>query len=390
MYLYNADAFDLVSRAIKGDKASIRHILDFGEKYCLSGNLLRHYIAYLIMIDENPFSLSLERKEGDGTLFKFAEPDLMKIRELWLCKTAYEAPNIIKDYSPIGRITGNEDVRRAKLITEFSNSLASASDDDAFLKVVKNFYRDNGVGFFGLNKAFYMKDNGEIMPVSHIKEFTFDDLRGYEPQKAKIISNTEAFVSGGAGNNVLLYGDSGTGKSTSIKAVLNMFYERGLRMIQVQKHQFVHLGELTDLLKTRNYKFVLYMDDLSFEEFEVEYKYLKAAIEGGLQEKPDNVLIYATSNRRHIIKETFSDREGNEVHRNDTMQETLSLSERFGLVVLFSKPNKALYLDIVHELARRNNIDMEQGELDIKAEAFALKRGSRSARCAEHFIDSLL
>ncbi len=390
MYLYNKAAFDLVRDAQNGDKASIRHIIDFGEKYCLSGNLIQHYIAYLIMMDENPFSLSLERKEGVGTAEEFAKADIKKIRDIWTAKTACETSLVIEEYTPIGRVTGNEDIRRAKLISSFSKKLAAALNLDTFYNTVKAFYRDNGVGFFGLNKAFYMKDDGEIVPVSHIKEFDFDGIRGYEPQKQKLIANTEAFVSGGIGNNVLLYGDSGTGKSTSIKAVLNMFFEKGLRMIQVQKHQFVHLGELTDLLKTRNYKFILYMDDLSFEDFEVEYKYLKAAIEGGLQEKPENVLIYATSNRRHIIKETFTDREGgDDVHRNESIQEKISLSERFGMMIYYPKPTQSEFFDMALFLAEREGITLPDEEIIAEARKWGVSHGGLSGRAAEQFITYL-
>lgn len=383
MFLYSKTAFDLVKNAHEGDKASIRHIIDFGEKYSLSGNLIQHYISYLIMTDENPFSLSLERKRGNGSSEEFAKKDLCDVYNLF-----FEVFPLLNNYRPIGRITGNEDVRRAKLIEQFSSSLAQAASFEVFFSTIKDFYVNYGVGFFGLNKAFYMKDDGSIMPVSHIKEFTFDSIRGYESQKHKLITNTEAFVSNGVGNNVLLYGDSGTGKSTSIKAVLNMFYDKGLRMIQVQKHQFVHLGELTDLLKTRNYKFILYMDDLSFEDFEVEYKYLKAAIEGGLQEKPDNVLIYATSNRRHIIKETFTDREGgDDVHRNESIQEKISLSERFGMMIYYPKPTQSEFFDMTIFLAEREGLDIDEEILISEARKWGVAHGGLSGRTAEQFIN---
>ena len=201
--------------------------------------------------------------------------------------------------------------------------------------MVTGFYKKYGVGKFGLNKAFRIsndKEYGLLSPITTTGDMMLDDLIGYEQQKQKLIENTEAFVAGRKANNVLLFGDAGTGKSTSVKAILNQYYGRGLRMIEVYKHQFKDLSSVIAQIKNRNYRFIIYMDDLSFEEFEIEYKYLKAVIEGGLETKPDNILIYATSNRRHLIRETWSDRSDmsqDELHRSDTMQEKLSLGGTF-------------------------------------------------------------
>ncbi len=179
---------------------------------------------------------------------------------------------------------------------------------------VVGFYRDFGVGKLGLHKAFRVEpgENGKacIVPITNIAHVRLDDLVGYEVAKKKLTENTEAFVEGRRANNCLLFGDAGTGKSTSIKGILNQYYDRGLRIIEIYKHQFQYLNDVIAQIKNRNYKFIIYMDDLSFEEFEIEYKYLKAVIEGGLEKKPDNILIYATSNRRHLIKESFADKEG--------------------------------------------------------------------------------
>jgi len=182
-----------------------------------------------------------------------------------------------------------------------------------------------------------------LSPITHTSDVTLDELIGYELQKKQLVENTEAFVEGRRANNCLLFGDSGTGKSTCIKAILNQYYEKGLRLIEVYKHQFQDLSAIIETIKNRNYKFIIYMDDLSFEEFEIEYKYLKAVIEGGMEVRPDNVLIYATSNRRHLIRETWSDRSdmsNDELHRSDTMQEKLSLVARFGVSINFSKPSQ--------------------------------------------------
>ena len=216
------------------------------------------------------------------------------------------------------------------------------------------------------------------------------DLVGYEIQKKKLVDNTKAFVEGKKANNVLLFGDSGTGKSTSIKAIVNEFYDYGLRMIEIYKHQFKDLSNVIAAVKNRNYKFIIYMDDLSFEEFEIEYKFLKAVIEGGVETKPDNILIYATSNRRHLIKETWSDRndveQDNGMHRSDTMQEKLSLVNRFGVTINYSKPSQKEYFDIVINLARKAGIQMSDEELKAEANKWELSHGGISGRTAQQFV----
>ena len=210
--------------------------------------------------------------------------------------------------------------------------------------------------------------------------------------KEKLIQNTEAFVEGRRANNCLLFGDAGTGKSSSIKAILNQYYDKGLRMIEVYKHQFQDLHAVIDQIKKRNYKFIIYMDDLSFEEFEIEYKYLKAVIEGGLEKKPDNVLIYATSNRRHLIRETFRDNEDRdeELHTNDTVQEKLSLVARFGVTIYFGSPDKKQFQQIVKTLAEKHGLEMPEEELLLEANKWELNHGGLSGRTAQQFIDYLL
>lgn len=217
---------------------------------------------------------------------------------------------------------------------------------------------------------------------------------GYELQKQKVIQNTEAFLDGKPANNALLYGDMGTGKSSTVKALMNEYYDKGLRVIEVYKHQFSFISDIISRLSGRNYKFILYLDDLSFDDFEVEYKYFKAIIDGGLEVKPDNVLIYATSNRRHIIKENYSD--GNdinsmdELHKSDTKNEKLSLVARFGLSVYYPSPDQQEFLNIVHELAKRYAIEIDEEKLNKQALTWAIRNGVKSGRMAEQFILTLL
>ena len=248
-----------------------------------------------------------------------------------------------------------------------------------------------------LHKAFRLEhgpgdEKVQIVPITRIAHVKLDDLVGYEIAKKKLIDNTEAFLKGRPANNCLLFGDAGTGKSSCIKAILNQYYDQGLRIIEVYKHQFKDLNDVIAQIKNRHYKFIIYMDDLSFEDFEVEYKYLKAVIEGGLERKPDNILIYATSNRRHLVREHYSDKadRDDELHTSDTVQEKLSLVYRFGVTIYFGSPDKKEFQEIVLTLARRNGITMPEEELLLQANAWELRHGGLSGRTAQQFIDYLL
>ena len=258
------------------------------------------------------------------------------------------------------------------------------------------YARDNtGYGLSAQVGAAY--DTGEegdvtIEPITSVEHVYLRDLVGYERQKKKLVENTEAFIEGREANNVLLFGDSGTGKSSSIKAILNEYYDRGLRMIEVYKHQFQCLSDILEQIKDRNYKFIVYMDDLSFEEYEIEYKYLKAMIEGGLGRKPDNVLIYATSNRRHLIREKFSDKRelDDDLHKNDTVQEKLSLVARFGVTIYYGAPDKKEFQNIVSVLAEKYHVEIPREELLLLANQWELSHGGLSGRTAAQFITHLL
>ncbi len=279
-------------------------------------------------------------------------------------------------------------------ICALAEQLAGTSTAEEMMDAVTRFYGEYGVGRFGLHKAFRVHEkDGEVMilPIRNILHVHLDDLIGYEAAKRKLIENTEAFVSGRPANNCLLYGDAGTGKSSSIKAIANQYYDRGLRIIEIYRHQFRNLNEVISQVKGRNYRFIIYMDDLSFEEFETEYKYLKAVIEGGLEKKPENVLIYATSNRRHLVRESFKDRENSfDKHGGDTVQEKLSLAARFGLSIYFGKPEFDEYQEIVAALAERSGIQMEREALRSEATRWQMRHGGLSGRTAQQFIDHLL
>lgn len=259
------------------------------------------------------------------------------------------------------------------------------SDDEHAIDCLAVYYRKNGCGMFARYRAFIWRDKG-IEPVIHPDNISMSSLKGYEIPRGLVVDNTVAFLEGVQCNNCLLYGDRGTGKSSTVKAILNKYYKDGLRMVEMPKDRLSEFPILVDKIAALPLKFIIFIDDLSFSSDDKSYAQLKAVLEGGLAARPDNTLIYATSNRRHLVKEDFSDRAGDELHRNDSIQENLSLSDRFGLSISFVKPDKEKYLEIVRSLARERNINMSIEELEKGAEQWAIERGGRSPRCARQFI----
>ncbi len=380
----------------------VKHLLQVATDYGFDKNLWHNYLAYFLITNENPFSITCEKiGANDGSVNHFARNDFAAIKNLF----EYDFSEIekslgidcftqISNYHAIEKkeLMYNKNV--SEKVQALSSRMEQAKDVEGFFTAVTEFYRDYGVGMFGLNKAFRIQDRTDsklvFLPINNMDKVMLSDLVGYEIQKKKLVDNTRAFVEGKKANNVLLFGDSGTGKSTSIKAIVNEFYDQGLRMIEIYKHQFKDLSNVIAAVKNRNYKFIIYMDDLSFEEFEIEYKFLKAVIEGGVETKPDNILIYATSNRRHLIRETWSDRndvqQDEGMHRSDTMQEKLSLVNRFGVTINYSKPSQKEYFDIVIHLAAKAGIKMSEDELKAEANKWELSHGGISGRTAQQFI----
>jgi hypothetical protein len=250
------------------------------------------------------------------------------------------------------------------------------------------FYQNYGAGLLNQSRAFFWQQN-TLKAVNNPDPITFDQLIAYQKEKQKLIENTESFLEGYQAHNVLLYGDSGTGKSSSVKAVLNKYYQQGLRLIEINSSQIKELPEILEYLNQRGLNFIIFMDDLSFEEFETDYKYLKAVMEGGIESKPENVLFYATSNRRHLVREKWQDRES-EVHENDILNEKLSLSERFGLTLMYNNPTQAEYLTIVNELAAQSGLNLTKKTLRSKALQWSKWNNGRSGRSAKQFINQLL
>lgn len=383
----------------------IKRLLDLATDYGFDTNLWHNYLTFILMTNENSFTLTSEKiGANDGSVNHFAKNDFKIFKSLFDFnfyeiekELGIDCFTTISNYKAISKKERMYNYNVSSKVQELSLRLEKCEDEEGFFKEVTKFYEDYGVGMFGLNKAFrIMSLNNEvdIFPINNTENVMLDDLIGYEIQKKKLIDNTEAFVNGKPANNCLLFGDSGTGKSTCIKAIINEYYDQGLRMIEIYKHQFKDLSTVISMIKNRNYRFIIYMDDLSFEEFEIEYKFLKAVIEGGVETKPDNVLIYATSNRRHLIKETWNDRNDMEVdngmHRSDTMQEKLSLVNRFGVTINYSKPSQKEYFNIVCELAKREpSITLTEEELCAEANKWELSHGGISGRTAQQFINYL-
>ena len=390
----------------RGVNAIAKSILDLSTAYGFDQNLWQCCLTYHLVMNENSFSLTCERLgavEG-GSINRLAKEDLEIFRQLfhydftsWEQKLGTNIFSVLTDYVAIPKrdCLYNADV--SLHIRKLRDQLASAKDADEMFDHLTAYYRERGVGMLGMNRAFRIaeSDGGvEFLPVQNADKILLSDLVGYEHQKSQLKQNTKAFVDGKRANNVLLYGDSGTGKSSSVKAVLGEYFEDGLRMIEIYKHQFGLLSSVISAIKKRNYRFIIYIDDLSFEEHEIEYKYLKAVIEGGVETRPENILIYATSNRRHLIRETWSDRNDMEhdgdIHRSDTMEEKLSLAERFGLAINYSDPSHSEYLTIVRTLAAREGLDIDDETLCREANRFEIRHGGVSGRVARQFIDDML
>ncbi|SHH83578.1 hypothetical protein SAMN02745229_00942 [Butyrivibrio fibrisolvens DSM 3071] len=415
---------DLMDKYTKGSFSNINsqdkallyecmsELVEFAGRGGFYGNLWHDYLAYLLVNSENTYSLACEMKgQVEGTINDLVLHDMEVFRkffdydftELFECFGAQNFEKLF-DYK-----AGNSDSkiynRRIRdRICRLACDLEKAADEKAMKDCLTLFYKEYGVGKFGLHKAFRVGHSSDslnteysgvtIEPIKNIRHVKLDDLVGYEIAKKKLVDNTEAFLAGRPANNCLLYGDAGTGKSTCIKALANTYFDKGLRIIEVYKHQFKDLNDVIAQIKGRSYRFIIYMDDLSFEDFETEYKYLKAVIEGGLEKKPENVLIYATSNRRHLIKESFKDKKSlsddGDIHASDTVQEKISLSDRFGVSIYFGKPDPKQFKEIVTTLALRNGIRMPEDELLAQASKWELHHGGLSGRCAQQFIDYLL
>ena len=389
--------------------ACIHRLIELAGTYGFHGNLWHCYLTNLLVNNENSYSCGCEiRGEVKGSINEAALHDIVIFKEFFdydfgPMVERLNAPEfwLLTRYESSRQESRVYNARIRERICELAEKFRDDRTPEEMKATLTRFYGEYGVGRFGLHKSFRVsRHDGEVRvePILNIAHVRLSDLVGYETAKKKLVENTEAFVDGRKANNCLLFGDAGTGKSSCIKAIANEYYDRGLRVIEVYKHQFQDLNRVIGQIKGRNYKFIIFMDDLSFEDFEIEYKYLKAVIEGGLEKKPENVLIYATSNRRHLIRENYGDKteDGHlpevrqDMHTSDTVQEKLSLVYRFGVTIYFGAPDKKQFQGIVRELAKRHAVDICEEELLLEANKWELSHGGLSGRTAQQFIDYML
>lgn len=381
----------------------IHKLIELAGNYGFYGNLWHCFLANLLVNNENSYSRACEvRGAVEGSINEMALHDIVIFKEFYDFDFApvmerLEVPEfaIVENYTIGSAESKVYNKRICRRICELAEKFCGDQTPEEMKATLTEFYKEYGVGKLGLHKSFRVvhDDTGvHIVPITNIAHMTLDQLVGYEIPKKKLTDNTDAFVAGKKANNCLLFGDAGTGKSSSIKAIANEYYDKGLRIIEIYKHQFQDLNDVISQIKNRNYKFIIYMDDLSFEDYEIEYKYLKAVIEGGLEKKPENILIYATSNRRHLIRENFNDREEirQDMHTGDTVQEKLSLVYRFGVTIYFGSPAKKEFQVIVKTLADRAGITMPEEELLAEANKWELSHSGLSGRSAQQFVDYLL
>lgn len=373
-------------------------LITWAEETGVAGNIAENYLLFQLGGDENIFSSTAGKNGGQAgsSLIKAATHDIVMLKS-WLKQGlatffCEEIQAIIKDYQPIQAMPAKKwrKFQDLAMLRDLFFDVTKVYTPAEVVQALGGYYNRYGYGRLAGYSAFkWDAKQQELAGIAHSDPVQLKDIVGYEYQKAELIRNTEAFISGRPANNVLLVGARGTGKSSSVKAIANRYFDQGLRLIEIAKADFTYIPDIMVVLRQWGKKFILFIDDLSFEEFEAEYKILKSLIDGGIEVRPDNVLIYATSNRRNLIKETWDDRSGNELHRQDTMNEKISLADRFGITLFYTLPNQEEYFRIVEEIARRSNLPMSAAELRAEALQWEMSHSGRSGRIAKQFVDYL-
>lgn len=363
-------------------------LIERAEYLGLSGNLYRSYLIYALAHEPNLISKTVEMhggKIGAGLRDAFKHDVEILFR-------AFEGGGdfdlkILKNYRPTEK-------NKIEALAELESRLENLRDAEKIVETFIEHYKKFGYGDIAAYRAFrWDSENKNLVGIKHFEKIRLDDLVGYVHQKELLTKNTVAFIEHKPANNVLLVGARGTGKSSGVKALVNEYYARGLRLLQITKPQLKKLPEIMDALRNFSSKrFIIFLDDLSFEESESEYKYLKSSIEGGVESRPENVLIYATSNRRHLIRETWRDRaEGqDELYRDDSVNETISLSDRFGLIVHYYAPTQAEYLEIIRHMLKKKNIALDDETLRIEGLRWEMSHSGRNGRTAQQFVNYYL
>ncbi len=374
------EKFDKLLTALDDENVKDETLIDrysgFVSALYTRGTSFPAYLLTLVLEDENVYMLRrAEGKDVPPVIEETVRAELSSLQQL-------------------AQLSSMEIQKAIEKKTGFTGFLPAweSGDETDFTEVYLNrLHRvhEYGYGVFAKYTTF-MIENGALTPVKHPDAITLEELGGYQRERQMVIDNTLALIEGRPAANALLYGDAGTGKSSTVKAVANAYASRGLRLIEIKKNQLHEIPHLVDQLTKNPLKFILFIDDLSFSKDDDNFAALKAILEGSVSARANNLAVYATSNRRHLVKEDFSDRQGTDLHVSDTIQELTSLSDRFGLTITFQKPGKQVYLEIVHDLALQNGLAIPAEELDRRAEAFAIGRGGRSPRAAKQFVDFLL
>lgn len=356
------------------------------EQLGLAGDLWPAYLIHLIAQDENAFSTTVGKTGGhigDG-LTRALLHDLALLRPFARTVPAHPAAAFIGGFSPTVA-----DAQPA--FVALRDAFLGPAGDRELADLLVDYYSRHGCGKAAGFAAFRWDETGGLAGIKHPDDSSFEDIVGYDYQKGVLRQNTEAFLAGRPANNILLVGARGTGKSSCVKALIPQYFGQGLRLVEVSKHQLRHLHQILDALRGRSQKFIVFLDDLSFEENETEYKHLKSAIEGGVEAKPDNVLIYATSNRRHLIRESWQDREGGQdIHSLDSVHEKISLADRFGIILTYPAPDQSEYLKIVEAIAKKHAVDLPADELKKLALRWEMSHSGRSGRVAQQFVKHIM
>lgn len=377
---------DIIFNRGEDEFATSAKLIEQAEKLSLSGNLYRSYLIYKLTHEPNLISETVEShgKVGESLQKIF-------VRDIEILMPIFLEENFIADLLPIKNYQPTAQKKIEPLI-ELEKNLENLRDAEKIAEVFIDYYKKFGYGDIAACRAFRW-ENKNLVGISHFEDIRLEDLIGYAHQKELLINNTQAFLAKKPANNVLLVGARGTGKSSGVKALVNEYYAQGLRLVQITKPQLKELAEIMEALrKFVSRRFIIFLDDLSFDESESEYKYLKSAIEGGIEPRPENVLIYATSNRRHLIRETWRDRieDHDELYRDDSMNETISLSDRFGLIIHYYPPTQAEYLEIIRYMLGKKNISLDEETLRIEGLRWEMSHSGRNGRTAKQFVNYYL
>lgn len=405
---------DDIFRPITDKFQSTAKLIEHAENLGLSGNIWRSYLIYLLTHEPNLVSQTVEAnggKIGESLYIAFkhdievlfdvlkANSNFENLREIYNLESdlmndfeiCYDEADfnfeILENYTPTQK-------NKIESLANLESKLANLSDIAAMTDAFIDYYRNFGYGDIATYRAFrWDSEKKNLSGIKHFEKILLEDLIGYTHQKELLTKNTLAFLEGKPANNVLLVGSRGTGKSSGVKALVNEYYSQGLRLVQIAKPQLKKLPEIMDTLRSFSSKrFIIFLDDLSFEESEPEYKYLKSSIEGGVESRPENVLIYATSNRRHLIRETWRDRiDGqDELYRDDSVNETISLSDRFGLIIHYYEPTQTEYLEIIRHMLKKKNISLDDETLRLEGLRWEMSHSGRNGRTAQQFVNFYL